>query len=67
MPEQYQNRWHSGAVLFGYLCGTVNVLGDIVSSDPELWDSDLGIACRNKDGKPIRYAGSGTEIEHDHK
>lgn len=51
--------------LFGYLRGTMQIVGDIVSPDPEPWDSELGIAYRGEGGKPVYYTGNGTEIEND--
>jgi hypothetical protein len=52
---------------FGYLRGTMRIDGDIVSPDPEAWDSDLGIAYRAERRKPVYCTGTGTEVEDDRK
>lgn len=41
--------------IFGCMRGTVTILGDIVSPDPELWDCELGIAYQDEDGIAFGY------------
>ena len=36
--------------IFGSMRGTVKILGDIVSPDPELWNCELGIAYHDENG-----------------
>lgn len=45
----------------------VVIVGDIISPDPEPWDSELGIAYRGEDAKPIYYTGRGLETEDEDK
>jgi hypothetical protein len=39
--------------LFGYMKGTITIVGDILSPDPEPWHSEMGIASCDGNGKPI--------------
>jgi hypothetical protein len=52
---------------FGSMGRTMKVVGDLVSPDPEPWDSDLGIAYRGENGTPVYYTGNGVETEDDFK
>lgn len=53
--------------LFGYLRGTMEIPGDIVSPDPEPWNSDLGIAYRDENGMPVYEVGDEIETEDEFK
>jgi hypothetical protein len=52
---------------FGFMKGKMIILGDIVSPDPEPWDSELGIAYRGENGEPVYYTGNGIETTDDLK
>lgn len=53
------------AGLFGYMRGTIEIVGDVLSPDPESWNSDLGIECRDENGRPVYSTGKEIEREDD--
>jgi len=48
--------------MFGRTSGKLNIIGDMVSPDPELWDCELGIAYRDGNGIPFDYSGNEVDM-----
>ena len=61
----FLRRPDSGRSGFGYMRGTVKIIGDIISPVwDEPWDAELGIAYRGENG-PVYYTGNGIETTND--
>jgi hypothetical protein len=64
--EQILHKKSERSPLFGWMCGTVKITGDIEGPAWDgPWDAELGIAYRGQNGVPVYYTGNGIETTDD--